>query len=167
MTQTETSFLLPFMTTVQGYLLMDVDMPEGQKPVIPQDLLQKARTSWKDAAKHVHISLLQSDVERVLKRMGEQPAVEYLTDDGLFSIDLAFPGNPFYSLPGNSVFQFSSEATGLLKALLARESTLSLTEGRQQALGHRESTGCWSPTRDQDLTISDSAWDGEGEEGQG
>lgn len=77
----------------QAYLLMELESPERQKPAIPADLLSEARAAWQRLAKAVTVSDLQADVERVLRRMGEDPSLEYFTDDGFFAVDLAFPGS--------------------------------------------------------------------------
>lgn len=76
----------------QAFMLMELELPEGQQPAIPARLLSDARDAWRKVARDVRVSNLQRDVERVLRLMGEQPSLEFLTDDGYFSTDLAFPG---------------------------------------------------------------------------
>lgn len=80
-------------------MLLELEMPEGQKPAMPADLLSSARDAWMEQARNVSVSKLQRDVERELRLIGQQPSVEYLTDDGFFSIDLAFPGAASCFLP--------------------------------------------------------------------
>lgn len=72
---------------------MELAIPEGQKPAIAADLLADARDSWGQQSKErVRVSPMQIDIERVLRQMGEQPVLKHLTDDGLFAVDVAFPG---------------------------------------------------------------------------
>lgn len=52
-------------------MVMELEMPEGQKPAVAADLLSDARESWREKAADITVSALQTSVERVLKMMGE------------------------------------------------------------------------------------------------
>ena len=53
----------------------------------------------------VHVSALHMDVSRVLNSMGMLHTLEHVTDDQLFSIDIAFPGIYFAWVPALRVIR--------------------------------------------------------------
>jgi len=61
-----------------------------QLPALPEPLARHARHMWLASAVDVHVSKLQSDVSSALLLAGIPNTIEWLTDDGLFSIDIAF-----------------------------------------------------------------------------
>jgi hypothetical protein len=61
-----------------------------QLPTLPAPLAEHARHMWLASAVDVHVSKLQTDVSGVLAMAGIPNTIEWLTDDGLFSIDIAF-----------------------------------------------------------------------------
>ena len=85
---TDTAAVLP-----QSYLLMQVDRP-GAVLATPPGLLERAHAQWSAACLNVRISQLHNDVARCLRSLGVPITIEQLTDDRLFSIDIAIPGTP-------------------------------------------------------------------------
>ena len=77
----------------QSYLLMQVDKP-GAVLATPPGLLERAHAQWSAACLNVRISQLHNDVARCLRSLGVPITIEQLTDDRLFSIDIAIPGTP-------------------------------------------------------------------------
>jgi hypothetical protein len=65
-------------------------MPAEQLPTLPEPLHSHAHYMWLTSAVDVHISKLQADVSSTLLVAGIPNSMEWLTDDGLFSIDIAF-----------------------------------------------------------------------------
>jgi hypothetical protein len=65
-------------------------MPAEQLPTLPEPLHSHAHYMWLTSAVDVHISKLQADVSSALLVAGIPNSMEWLTDDGLFSIDIAF-----------------------------------------------------------------------------
>jgi len=63
---------------------------QQQLPCLPEPLHSQARGMWLASAVDVHVSRLQQDVSSALSAAGVPHALEWLTDDGMFSIDLAF-----------------------------------------------------------------------------
>lgn len=61
-----------------------------QLPTLPEPLAGTAKHMWLASAVDVHVSKLQSDVSSALMVAGIPNTIEWLTDDGLFSIDIAF-----------------------------------------------------------------------------
>jgi hypothetical protein len=61
-----------------------------QLPSLPEALAGHARHMWLASAVDVHVSKLQTDVSGALAVAGIPNTIEWLTDDGLFSIDIAF-----------------------------------------------------------------------------
>lgn len=61
-----------------------------QLPTLPEPLAGHARHMWLASAVDVHVSKLQTDVSGALVMAGIPNTIEWLTDDGLFSIDIAF-----------------------------------------------------------------------------
>lgn len=61
-----------------------------QLPTLPALLAEHARHMWLASAVDVHVSKLQTDVSGALAVAGIPNTIEWLTDDGLFSIDIAF-----------------------------------------------------------------------------
>lgn len=76
----------------QAFMLMELRMGEGQKPAVAAEMLVDAREAWVQQTREGRVSAVHRDVERVFRLIGEEPSVEYVTDDGFFAIDLAFPG---------------------------------------------------------------------------
>lgn len=65
-------------------------LSEDQLPCLPEALAGLARHMWLASAVDVHVSKLQTDVSGALAVAGIPNTIEWLTDDGLFSIDIAF-----------------------------------------------------------------------------
>lgn len=63
---------------------------QQQLPCLPEPLHSQARDMWLASAVDVHVSRLQQDVSSALSAAGIPHALEWLTDDGMFSIDIAF-----------------------------------------------------------------------------
>jgi hypothetical protein len=61
-----------------------------QLPTLPDQLAAHAKHMWLASAVDVHVSKLQTDVSSALAMAGIPNTIEWLTDDGLFSIDIAF-----------------------------------------------------------------------------
>eukprot|EP00879_Flechtneria_rotunda_P006796 GHRR01007140.1.p1 GENE.GHRR01007140.1~~GHRR01007140.1.p1 ORF type:complete len:1066 (+),score=457.18 GHRR01007140.1:335-3532(+) len=65
-------------------------IPQGLLIPLPEPLHTSAKQLWLASAKDVHISKLQADVSAALQLAGIPNTMEWQTDDGLFSIDIAF-----------------------------------------------------------------------------
>jgi hypothetical protein len=65
-------------------------LSDEQLPSLPEALAGHARHMWLASAVDVHVSKLQTDVSGALAVAGIPNTIEWLTDDGLFSIDIAF-----------------------------------------------------------------------------
>lgn len=118
--------------TAQAYMLKELEMPEGRKPAMPADLLLDAREDWVQQTKDlVTVSALQRDVERVLRLMGEHPTLEHVTDDGLFAVDLAFPGTTLLLPYATNLFECFS-----LKAAVPELSPYKLSPRRATMFYH-------------------------------
>ena len=76
---------------LQAYLLMKTDQPGVAVP-LSEGLLKHAQSVWIESCKHIRVSGLHRDVARVLTLMGLPHTIEQLTDDSLFSVDLALIG---------------------------------------------------------------------------
>lgn len=76
---------------VQSYLLMRVEQPSLELKT-PPGLLEQAHSQWKATCLKVRISQLHSDVSCAVQALGLPITIEQLTDDNLFSIDIAIPG---------------------------------------------------------------------------
>ncbi|KAI3429562.1 hypothetical protein D9Q98_005650 [Chlorella vulgaris] len=74
----------------QCAMLMLAQAPDAEWP-LPEELLRLGMQCWMQRAKVVTVSELHSEVSRMLVSMGEQHTVEHLTQDQLFSVDIAFP----------------------------------------------------------------------------
>lgn len=84
----------PNMTIVrllQCYLLMQVDRPLAELTA-PEGMLEEAHSQWCASCLKVCVSQLQTDVAEGLRKIGVDITEEYLTEDKLFSIDIAIPG---------------------------------------------------------------------------
>ena len=79
------------ITPLQAYLHVLVDRP-GSQLQLPVEMMQRARTVWLASARKVRISQLHRDVSRVLAELGVAHAKEQLTEDQLFSVDIALTG---------------------------------------------------------------------------
>lgn len=80
---------------LQSYLLMGVDQP-GADVSMPEGLLEAAHHMWLESCKNVRISALHRDVARLLMAIDIPHTIEQLTEDRLFSVDIALPGKPCY-----------------------------------------------------------------------
>ena len=58
----------------------------------PPGLLEHARQVWTESCRKVRISKLHRDVARVMTDMGLAHSLEQLTEDELFSVDIALTG---------------------------------------------------------------------------
>ncbi len=70
---------------------MRVDQPQLQL-TMPAQLLPAAHHTWLESCKNVRISALHRDVARVLTEHGIPHNIEHVTEDELFSVDIALPG---------------------------------------------------------------------------
>ena len=70
---------------------MRVDRPQLQLNM-PAQLLPAAHHTWLESCKNVRISALHRDVARVLTEHGIPHNIEHVTEDELFSVDIALPG---------------------------------------------------------------------------
>lgn len=70
---------------------MRVDRPHVQL-TMPHMLLPAAHHTWLESCKNVRISALHRDVARVLTEHGIFHNIEHVTEDELFSMDIALPG---------------------------------------------------------------------------
>ncbi|KAL0032386.1 hypothetical protein WJX79_008625 [Trebouxia sp. C0005] len=75
----------------QAYLLMKTDQ-EGVELPLGEGLLEHAQQVWIESCKNIRVSGLHRDVARVLTSMGLSHTIEQLTDDSLFSVDIALAG---------------------------------------------------------------------------
>lgn len=75
----------------QAYLLMKTDQ-EGVELPLGEGLLEHAQLVWIESCKNIRVSGLHRDVARVLTSMGLSHTIEQLTDDSLFSVDIALAG---------------------------------------------------------------------------
>lgn len=64
--------------------------PELLLPILPEPLHSQALEGWRASAQEVRVSKLQADVSSTLLLAGIPNVMEWLTDDGLLSIDIAF-----------------------------------------------------------------------------
>ncbi|KAK9831465.1 hypothetical protein WJX81_008090 [Elliptochloris bilobata] len=79
----------------QAYELLRLDMPAAEAALAaaaPPGLLDAARVKWAMQAQEGNVSNFQYDVARVLRSRGVAHQLEALTSDGLFSVDIALPG---------------------------------------------------------------------------
>ena len=91
----------------------------GWSMQLPDELVQRAQSVQRRLAQQPSVSRLQQRVYEALQGMGQQPQLEALTDDGLFSIDIALPeseqdGRPktAVEVDGPSHFTSSGSKTG-------------------------------------------------------
>ena len=70
---------------------------------LPNELVQRAQSVQRRSAQQPTVSRLQHRVYEALQGMGQQPQLEALTDDGLFSIDIALPESTQESQPKTAV----------------------------------------------------------------
>lgn len=70
-----------------------LDMNTAVLPSLPEPLHTASRSLWMMSARDVHVSRLQTEVVAALQAVGVPAAIEWMTDDGLFSIDVGFEMN--------------------------------------------------------------------------
>ena len=99
---------------MQAYLLMKTDQPCAEL-ALPQGLLEHARSVWIESCKHIRVSALHRDVARVLTLMGLPHTIEQLTEDSLFSVDIALAGTP-HSLIGDGSCNLHCLACAFLRS---------------------------------------------------
>ena len=60
---------------------------------LPRGLLERAKDTWRSGAKTVQVSSLQQSVKAGLGALGltQRPKMEYMTVDGMFSVDIVVP----------------------------------------------------------------------------
>lgn len=76
----------------QAWMIMVARHPERREEwYFDEKLKQRGLHAWKTAVQEVIISDFHKEVSRMLFSMGIRHKVEYLTEDGLFSIDVALP----------------------------------------------------------------------------
>ena len=76
---------------MQAYLLMKTDQPSVLLPM-ETGLLQHAQAVWIQSCKNTRVSGLHREVSRVLEAMDLPHTIEQLTEDNLFSVDIALTG---------------------------------------------------------------------------
>ena len=76
------------LSCVQAHLLMMVDKP-GADLRMPGGLMEAAHRTWLASARNVRVSALHREVSRLLGERGVAHTIEHLTDDQLFSVDIA------------------------------------------------------------------------------
>ena len=59
---------------------------------LPAGLLQRSKSVWIAACQNTRTSEFHKDVARVMADMGEKHTLEQLTEDNLFSVDIALQG---------------------------------------------------------------------------
>lgn len=72
-------------------------MRTDQKEVdlhLPAGLLERAKSVWVAACQNTRTSEFHKDVARVMADMGLAHTLEQLTEDNLFSVDIALQGKP-------------------------------------------------------------------------
>ena len=79
----------------QAHLLMMVDKP-GADLRMPGGLMEAAHRTWLASARNVRVSALHCEVSRLLGERGVPHTIEHLTDDQLFSVDIALAGDLLY-----------------------------------------------------------------------
>jgi len=62
---------------------------------MPGGLMEAAQKTWLASARNVRVSALHRDVSRLLSEHGVLHTIEHLTDDHLFSVDIALAGMLF------------------------------------------------------------------------
>ena len=65
---------------------------EGVELPLGEGLLEHAQMVWIESCKNIRVSGLHRDVARVMTSMGLSHTIEQLTDDSLFSVDIALAG---------------------------------------------------------------------------
>ena len=70
---------------------MKIDQ-KGTELAGPEGLLEHAQKIWIASCKNIRISGLHRDVARVMTAMGLPHTIEQLTEDELFSVDIALEG---------------------------------------------------------------------------
>jgi hypothetical protein len=83
-------------------------------PTLPDQLAAHAKHMWLASAVDVHVSKLQTDVSGALAMAGIPNTIEWLTDDGLFSIDIAFEVRVGRGVEGYSLHWVLGQLLGLL-----------------------------------------------------
>ncbi|PSC74935.1 RAP domain [Micractinium conductrix] len=78
------------MQIFQAWLLLLAEQPEADWP-LPEPLLALGQRTWIAATKRITVSEYHAEVSRMLSAMGEAHTIEHLTDDQLFSVDIALP----------------------------------------------------------------------------
>lgn len=107
---------------------------QDQLPTLPEPLQSHARHMWLTSAIDVHVSKLQSDVSNALQLAGIPNTMEWLTDDGLFSIDIAFQvdGQPVAVEVDGSHHYTNSAPQMPLSEVLVRRRLLQVIEAVRQ-----------------------------------
>lgn len=72
---------------------MKADQPGVALP-LSQGLLEHAQSVWIESCTHTRVSGLHRDVAHVLTLMGLSHTIEQVTEDRLFSVDIALIGEP-------------------------------------------------------------------------
>jgi hypothetical protein len=70
--------------------------------MLPEPLHSQAKEVWRASARDVRVSKLQADVSGTLLLAGIPNVMEWLTDDGLLSIDIAFQVRDCFVSNGHS-----------------------------------------------------------------
>ena len=70
---------------------MKTDQPGVELPMMPR-LLETAHATWIKSCQNTRVSGLHKGVSRVLNKMGMTHDIEHVTEDQLFSVDIALTG---------------------------------------------------------------------------
>jgi len=109
----------------QVKLLLECDGKWGPQFTAPHDMLTIAEQAWKEQATNIVISKLHNDVSSCLHSMQIAHQNEYLTDDQLFSIDVAMQGRvPPIALEVDGPFHFTANTHLPLGSTICRKKLL-------------------------------------------
>ncbi|BDA46187.1 probable RAP domain-containing protein, chloroplastic [Coccomyxa sp. Obi] len=106
----------------QAYLLMRVDQPDVQL-IMPPKLLPAAHHTWLESCKNVRISALHRDVARVLTEYSISHNIEHVTEDELFSVDIALPDEKI-AIEVDGPHHFTANTLAVTGEMLARQKLL-------------------------------------------
>ncbi|CAL8462328.1 g1861 [Coccomyxa elongata] len=116
------SNLLWSLCIAEAYLLMRVDQPDVQL-TMPPKLLPAAHHTWLESCKNVRISALHRDVARVLTEYGIPHNIEHVTEDELFSVDIALPDEKI-AIEVDGPHHFTANTLAVTGEMLARQKLL-------------------------------------------
>ena len=85
------SYFSPWADWLQAYLLMKPDQAGVELPMM-SGFLETAHVTWIKSCQNTRVSGLHKGVSRVLNNMGFNHDIEHVTEDQLFSVDIALTG---------------------------------------------------------------------------